>query len=169
MSPNFRLGLVIALVAVVVDQASKWWVLLDVMVPPRIIPVAPFFNIVLTWNRGVSFGLFNNDGNSGAWIFSILALIVILILLLWLRKANSPLVAASLGSIIGGAVGNVIDRVVHLAVMDFLDFFIGEIHWPAFNAADSFITVGALILIFDSLFPQNKTKAKLSDDKGSNN
>ena len=75
MSKSFRLGLTIALIVIFIDQLSKWWILVKVMNPPKIIQITNYFNLVLTWNRGVSFGLFNDEGNWGAWIFSILALI----------------------------------------------------------------------------------------------
>ena len=162
MSARLRLGLILILVVIIVDQASKYWILLRVMNPPKIISVTPYFNIVLTWNRGVSFGLFNNEGNLGVWIFSILALFIVVILLFWLWTVESKLIAASLGAIIGGALGNVIDRATHLAVMDFLDFHLGGMHWPAFNVADSFITSGAVVLIVDSLFSRRKAHTNIS-------
>ena len=163
MSSSMRIGLFVGTLAVFVDQFSKWWILVVVMDPPKVIQVAPFFNLVLTWNRGVSFGLFNNENSYGAWIFSILAIIIVIILLFWLKKAETKLISVSLGLIIGGAVGNVIDRVNHLAVVDFLDFYLGNNHWPAFNAADSFITVGASILIIDSLFVRQKKNNKIEN------
>ena len=163
MSSSIRLGLIVALASILFDQASKWWILVEVMDPPKVIPVTSFFNFVLTWNRGVSFGLFNNEGNFGAWFFSILAIIIVGILLIWLRKAETKVQSISLGFIIGGAIGNVIDRVNHLAVLDFIDFHLGSSHWPAFNAADSFITLGAAVLILDSLFSRQKNDDNVND------
>ena len=162
MTRPVPLGLLVAALAIGVDQATKWWVLLDVMNPPRVIDVTPFFNLVLVWNRGISFGMFSNDSMVGVWILSILALIIVGFLTNWLRKAESKRVAISLGLIIGGALGNVIDRVVHSAVLDFLDFYAGFFRWPAFNAADSFITVGAILLILDSLFSRDPNQSKLA-------
>jgi len=164
LSSSIRLGLIVALASILVDQASKWWILVEVMDPPKVIPVTSFFNFVLTWNRGVSFGLFNNEGNFGAWFFSILAIIIVGVLLIWLRKAETKVQSISLGFIIGGAIGNVIDRVNHLGVLDFIDFHLGSSHWPAFNAADSFITLGAAVLIVDSLFSVQK-----NDDNDNDN
>ena len=161
MARPARLGLLVAFVAIGVDQATKWWVLLNVMNPPRVIDVTPFFNLVLVWNRGISFGMFSNDSMAGVWILAILALIIVGFLINWLRKAESKRAAIALGLIIGGAVGNVIDRAVHSAVLDFLDFYAGSFRWPAFNAADSFITVGAIILIVDSLFSRGPNQSKL--------
>ena len=163
MSKSVRLGLTIALLAIFIDQLSKWWILVKVMNPPKIIQVTEYFNLVLTWNRGVSFGLFSDESNWGVWIFSILALIIVTILIFWLRKAETKLISVALGFIIGGALGNVIDRINHTAVVDFLDFYIGKIHWPAFNAADSFITVGAIVLIVDSLFGQQKDNSDVNN------
>ena len=163
MSSSIRLGLIVALVSILFDQASKWWILVEVMDPPKVIPVTSVLNFVLTWNRGVSFGLFNNEGNFGAWFFSILAIIIVGVLLVWLRKAETKVQSIALGLIIGGAIGNVIDRINHLAVMDFIDFHLGDSHWPAFNAADSFITLGAAVLIVDSLFSRQKNDDNVND------
>ena len=159
------LGLLVAVLAIGADQVTKWWILASVMDPPRIINVTSFFNVVLVWNRGISFGMFSNESMAGVWILSLLALIIVGFLINWLRKAESRRVAISLGLIIGGALGNVIDRAVHSAVLDFLDFYIGSVRWPAFNAADSFITVGAILLIADSLFSRgsDQSKIKLQD------
>ena len=155
------LGLLVAVLAIGVDQVTKWWILASVMDPPSVINVTPFFNVVLVWNRGISFGMFSNESMAGVWILSLLALIIVGFLFNWLRKAESKRVAVSLGLIIGGALGNVIDRVVHSAVLDFLDFYIGSVRWPAFNAADSFITVGAILLIVDSLFSRGPNQSKI--------
>ena len=155
------LGLLVAVVAIGVDQVTKWWILASVMDPPRVINVTPFFNLVLVWNRGISFGMFSNESMAGVWILSILALVIVGFLINWLRRAESKRVAISLGLIIGGALGNVIDRAVHSAVLDFLDFYIGPVRWPAFNAADSFITVGAILLIVDSLFSRGSDQSKI--------
>ena len=155
------LGLLVVVFAIGVDQVTKWWILASVMDPPRVINVTPFFNVVLVWNRGISFGMFSNESMAGVWILSLLALIIVGFLINWLRKAESRRVAISLGLIIGGALGNVIDRAVHSAVLDFLDFYIGSVRWPAFNAADSFITVGAILLIVDSLFSRGSSQSKI--------
>ena len=141
------LGLLVAVIAIGADQVTKWWIPHLSWTRPAIINVTPFFNVVLVWNRGISFGMFSNESMAGVWILSFLALIIVGFLFNWLRKAESKRVAISLGLIIGGALGNVIDRAVHSAILDFLDFYMGSVRWPAFNAADSFITVGAILLI----------------------
>jgi len=145
------IGLGIAAAIIALDQATKWAIVEVVMQPPRVIHVAPFFNIVMGWNRGVSFGMFNSP-DSSAWILSLIALVIVGVLMVWLVRSGRPLVAAAIGLIIGGALGNVIDRIRFGAVADFLDFYVGGYHWPAFNVADSAITIGAVILVADSLF-----------------
>ncbi len=147
-----RLGLITALIVLILDQTSKWYLLVSIMQPPRVIPVLPFFNLVSGWNRGVSFGMFDSDSPYVSWILSALALAIVIFLINWLRKSDRRHVSIAIGLIIGGAIGNVVDRTVHGAVFDFLDVFIGRYHWPAFNIADSGITVGAVILVLDSVF-----------------
>ena len=149
---RFALGLGLALAVVAVDQATKWWVVEHVMNPPRVIPVAPFLNLVMGWNRGVSFGLFNWDSAATAWALSVLALVIVAVLLAWMAKEDRATVVAALGLVIGGAIGNVIDRARFGAVADFLDFHAFGFHWPAFNAADTAISLGALALLADALF-----------------
>ena len=151
-----RLGYITAIVIIIADQSSKWWIFEKIMQPPRIINVNEYFNLVLTWNNGISFGLFNNDNEINALIISLIAVVIIIFLIRLLSKSKSRKLSIGLGMIIGGAIGNVIDRSIYGAVMDFLDVHINVYHWPAFNIADSGITVGALILVFDSLFSQRK-------------
>lgn len=164
----FRAGLGVALIVFGLDQATKWWIVESVMRPPRIIPVAPFFNLVMGWNRGVSFGMFNHDSPLNAWLFAGLALVIVVVLLFWLRKAERRLVGFAIGLIVGGALGNVVDRLRFGAVADFLDFHLGGYHWPAFNVADSGITIGAALLLADALFsrsekPKNDTPKRTSE------
>ena len=134
------------------DQLSKWWITDFIMQPPRIIPVTPFFNLVLGHNRGVSFGFFDGNSPLNQWLLSLVALAITATLVIWLARIDKPWVAVALGLIIGGAIGNVIDRLTDGGVVDFLDFHWGEHHWPAFNVADTGITMGAAALILDSLF-----------------
>lgn len=162
---SMKLGLAIASVGIIVDQASKWWIFLDVMRPPHTIEVTSFFNLVLTWNTGISFGLFNDSGSMNSWLLSLTALAIVTFLLFWLRKAENCWLAAGLGLIIGGAIGNVIDRATHGAVLDFLDFHISGYHWPAFNGADSFISIGAVIIILDSLFSPRPDENTMEPDE----
>ena len=166
---HFSIGLIIAVGLVAVDQLSKWWIVTNVMRPPQIIPVTPFFNLVLGWNRGVSFGLFNSGSSWNQWLLPVLALIIVAVLLVWLWRVENRLLAVSIGLIVGGAVGNVIDRINYGAVVDFLDFHAVGFHWPAFNAADSGITVGAIILVLDSLFAGPERHKKGDETGGSEN
>ena len=145
------LGISIAVLACMVDQLSKWLVMnvFTDVTPPLML--TSFFNLVEAWNTGVSFSLFDDGGVWGTILLSAFALSVIVFLLSWLRHEQSPLVQTALGLIIGGALGNVIDRVRFGAVFDFLDVHIGDHHWPAFNAADSFICIGAAIIIAEAV------------------
>ena len=147
-----RNGLSLAALVILLDQLIKYWITNIIMLPPRIIPVTPFFNLVLGHNRGVSFGFFDGNSPLNQWLLSLVALAITATLVIWLARIDKPWVAVALGLIIGGAIGNVIDRLTGVGVVDFLDFHWGEHHWPAFNVADTGITMGAAALILDSLF-----------------
>jgi signal peptidase II len=148
-----------AILGVIADQASKWAILevVGLRENPRNIRVLPVFDIVMWWNQGTSFSLFRTGEAWGPYIFSIAALAIIGILVLWLSRIVSPILAAALGAVIGGALGNVVDRLRLGAVADFLYFHIGEYGWPAFNVADSLIVVGIGVLVFDGMFLSHKT------------
>jgi len=150
-----RRGLAVAAVVAVADQLSKAWVLrlfTEQQQPvERMEPVTGFFNLVLTWNRGMSFGLFNNDATLNAAIFTVIAAVIVGGLLVWLRRAQEPLIGIAIGLVIGGAVGNVVDRLWRGAVVDFLDFHLGDWHWFAFNLADAAICIGVGLMVIDSL------------------
>ncbi|MEE2760033.1 MAG: signal peptidase II [Pseudomonadota bacterium] len=161
----FRFGVGVTGLAIIIDQASKFWILTIFEKSPLAITVTPFFNIVQTWNRGISFGLFNDGGEFNALILSLIAVAIVAYLLRWLWGTETLWIALALGLIIGGALGNVIDRAVHRAVLDFLDVHVAGFHWPAFNAADSFITVGAILLIFDYLFARGDDRNTMDDAK----
>jgi signal peptidase II len=117
--------------------------------------VTAFFNLVLVYNRGVSFGLFNSEAGHhaviDALIFSLVAALIVAALIWWLSRVSSRLLAVAIGLIIGGAAGNVVDRIRLGAVVDFLDFHIGTWHWPAFNLADSAICIGVAAMLLDGL------------------
>lgn len=161
MTPAVRLpvkiGLAVAVAIIVLDQITKVWILEGVMQPPRLIEVTPFFNLVLAWNRGVSFGMFNTQSDYGAYILIALALVIVAGMAVWLWRSESRWTGVAIGLVIGGAIGNVIDRLLYGAVVDFLDFHAFGYHWPAFNAADSAICVGAGMLILESLFVPRET------------
>lgn len=154
-----RLALSLAAVAILLDQISKWIIVEQVMQPPRVIPVTDFFNLVFTFNRGVSFGLLSSDSPWAPWLLSAFAVAVSIGLLIWLRSLGSRFAAVGIGLIVGGAIGNVIDRLRFGAVVDFLDFHVAGWHWPAFNVADSAITVGVIMIVLQGLFaPDGETK-----------
>jgi signal peptidase II len=136
---------------IVLDQLTKWlmssWLeLYDT------VAVVPYFNLTLAHNYGAAFSFLASAGGWQRWFFTLLAIVVSVVLTIWMKrlKANARLEAISLALILGGAIGNVIDRVLHGYVIDFLDVYVGTYHWPAFNIADSAICVGAVLLIFDS-------------------
>ena len=155
----YWIAAIAAVVGVMADQASKW-ALLNVMHmrdDPRDIYVSSFFNIVDWHNQGTSFSLFRTEADWGPYAFSIAALAIVVLLVLWLSRITSPILAAALGAVIGGAVGNVLDRLRFGFVVDFLYFHVGNVGWPAFNIADSLIVVGIGVLVFDGMFLNHKT------------
>jgi signal peptidase II len=158
-----RPGLIFAAAALALDQASKFY-FYDLLVADGrgAIEVLPFFNLVTVKNYGISFGMFNSGSAGGSIIFVSLAVVIVAALLVWLRNVTSSLVAAALGLVIGGAIGNVIDRLRLGAVFDFLDFHIGNWHWPAFNVADSAICIGVFLLCIDALFLTRASAKKAS-------
>jgi signal peptidase II len=152
------LGLAVALVVIVLDQGSKAWIL-GFFAERGGEPVAvltSFFNLVLTGNRGMSFGLFNTNAAMNTVVFTVLAAVIVTALIVWLRRAHNPLIRVALGMIIGGAIGNVIDRLMRGAVVDFLDFHVGTWHWYAFNLADAAICLGVIALLLDGLLARPK-------------
>ena len=145
-------SLLIATVVLLLDQLSKWAILEAVMPPPGGIAVASFFNIVLTYNTGVSFGLFQGEAAWQPYFLIAVNLAVAVALLLWLRKQDGRLLGWAVGLVVGGAVGNAVDRFHQPGVVDFLDFHVAGWHWPAFNLADSAIVCGVLLIVADGLF-----------------
>lgn len=150
------LGLSIAAAAVIIDQLSKYYVLHQLLGISAYIPYGSYFSVVRAWNTGVSFSMLNNYGHAGAYILSAIAVVIVLLLYHWLKKEDVRITQAALGLIMGGALGNVIDRLRFGAVFDFLDFHIADTHWPAFNAADSFICIGAAVIIAQALVAKFK-------------
>ena len=140
-----------ALVALA-DQLVKWWVMTEVLGDLRTIPLTPFLNLVPNWNKGVTFGLFNHSANPWMpYVFIGVAGAILFFLLRWLWQTSSMFVASALGLIMGGAIGNIVDRVRFGAVYDFLDFHYQGYHWYAFNVADSAIVAGVGLMLVDSL------------------
>lgn len=153
-----RLGLAVAAVTLVADQATKLY-FYDLLVIEglRFVEVLPFFNLVTVWNYGVSFGMLTNESQLGPWLFVAVALAIVAALLTWLRRAPSRMVAFALGMVIGGAIGNVVDRLRYGAVFDFLDVHAFGWHWPAFNLADSGISIGVILLLADGLLGDRRS------------
>ena len=150
-------GVLVIFLAVFADQLAKYFVDANI-VSGQPVEVFSLFNLVKVWNTGVSFSMFSHYGKVGAIVLSVLAIAVCLFLLHWMIKEKNMLKVVSLGLIIGGAIGNVIDRVRFGAVLDFLDFHIMDYHWPAFNLADSFICIGAGVLIIWEIFYKQKER-----------
>ena len=141
----------LAALVVALDQASKHWILNVFELPARgSTPVAGPFHLTMVWNKGVSFGLLRADVDLTRWALVAFSIMVSVFLAVWARDANRRLSAAALGLVIGGAVGNVIDRIRFGAVVDFLDFSRLWFPW-IFNVADAAITVGVAVLLLDML------------------
>ena len=124
------------------------------------VDLTSFFMLVMAWNRGASFGFLNGASEWVGWGFTALAAIVSGVLLVWMSRADNKLLVIALGLIAGGAIGNAIDRIRLGAVADFLYFHWGDWYFPAFNLADSAITVGAVLLAVESLFKRPRSSYK---------
>jgi signal peptidase II len=161
--PLTRLGLLVALLSAAVDQASKLWLLYVFNLPARApVRLTPFLDLVMAWNKGISYGLFQQEGPFGQWILLAIKVVAVALLMVWLARAGSRLTAVSLGLIIGGAAGNAIDRVVHDAVADFVLFHVttATIHfnWYVFNLADAAIVAGVAGLLYESALGDRAAK-----------
>lgn len=157
------LTVALAIVVILLDQLTKWWIVSVVMQPPRVIEITPFFELVLAHNRGVSFSLLRLDAAWGPWVLSAFAVAVVVWLFLWQRRAGSRLLSAAVGLVMGGALGNVVDRLHAAAVTDFIEVHAAGYYFPAFNLADSAITVGVVLLLLEALFSQReKPKSRAS-------
>jgi len=158
------LGLFIATLIIIADQLTKYWVYTHLLGDANYITYGSYFNVVKAWNTGVSFSMFNDGGMTGRILLVVVALAIVGLLTYWLKNEKDKYLSLSYSLIIGGAIGNVIDRVRFGAVFDFLDFHINNNHWPAFNLADSFICIGAVIIIIHSLFIEKRNLGE-SDEK----
>jgi signal peptidase II len=155
-STGLLLWLGIAVIVVLLDQVSKI-TMSRLLVFGQSEMITPYFNLVMVYNQGAAFSFLANSGGWQRWFFSGLALVVSLVLIWMLHKnASQRLFCWALTLILGGAVGNLIDRLLYGHVIDFLDFHIGTLHWPAFNVADSAITVGAALFVLDEFRRVNR-------------
>lgn len=148
----------LSVVVIALDQATKvaaeiWLQYHDP------VPVLPFFNLMLSYNTGAAFSFLADAGGWQRWFFVLLALGVSAVIVFWLSRLPPAQrwVAVALSLVLGGAIGNVIDRLAYGHVIDFLDFFVGQWHWPTFNIADSAITIGVAVLLIDGLFGGRRT------------
>lgn len=154
-------GLLAGLVVLAADQASKYWVLhgLDLPAVGQIV-LLPVLNLTFVRNSGVTFGLLSGSGTWSYLVLAGVALAVVVALGAWLRRAESLLVAVSLGAIAGGAVGNVIDRLRFGSVVDFIDAHLGAWHWYVFNVADAAIVCGVAALVLENVFPLSRRRER---------
>jgi len=139
----------IPLIIIILDWLSKDFVLTS-LIPQEPFEVTSFFNLYLTFNRGISFSMLRANSSQGVWILIALSLIICCAILYLYQKEKNVWSKVALMLIFGGALGNVIDRLRYKVVIDFLDFHIGDYHWPAFNIADSAICIGVALLLWQS-------------------
>lgn len=155
--PIDRQAMILVAVTLVADQISKQLLLGYLLGAGAVVPVVDgLFRLVIVWNRGVSFGLLGGDQALPPWVLSGVAVAVCIGLFVWLRRTERLLTGWGIGLVMGGAIGNVIDRAQWGAVFDFADFHIGHWHWPAFNVADSAIVVGVGLMLIDSLLGERQ-------------
>jgi signal peptidase II len=155
--PYSPLGLLVALATLVADQGNKLWMLYVYDIGAKQpVEVTPFFDMILVWNKGISYGLFQQDGLWGRLALVVFAVAVSVALIAWLARITSYLMAIAIGLIVGGAAGNAIDRAVHGAVADFYSFHAYGFQWYIFNVADVAIVAGVIGLLYDSLFGGHK-------------
>jgi signal peptidase II len=162
--PLSRFGLIVAALACVIDQASKAWVLYSFdLINLRAVPIAPFLDFALTWNKGISYGWLQQETALGQWLLLAFKVVAVAALWAWLARVGTRLSALALGLIIGGAVGNAIDRLVYGAVVDFillhLDTVNGRFNWYVFNLADAAIVAGVVGLLYESVIGESAVKA----------
>ena len=162
--PLTRLGLIAAAVVCALDQAAKLWLMFSFDLANKgLVHLTSFLAFVLTWNPGISYGLFPQDTDFGRYTLLALKTGAVVILWVWLARAESKLTALALGLIIGGAFGNAIDRLAYGAVMDFVLFHIDtetiKFAWYVFNLADAAIVAGVIGLLYESFFGGHAAKA----------
>jgi signal peptidase II len=153
------LGLLTAALILAADQISKWWILngLDL---PRLgqVRLLPVLDLTIVWNRGVTFGMLNGAGPWSGPLIAVVALAIVGALFLWLRRTRSTVTAIAIGAVAGGAIGNVMDRLRHGAVVDFIHAHVGDWSWYVFNVADAAIVCGVIALLIESQFSAERPK-----------
>lgn len=164
VGPWFRLGLGVTFAALVLDQLTKSWIIHVYDLPERgRVAVTPFFDLVMLWNPGISYGLFAQDSELGRYVLIGFALVTAAVLIVWIARTPNRLLAVSLALIAGGALGNAIDRMIYGAVADFVSLHAYGFYWYVFNVADAAIVLGVAGLLYDTLFPGHKIDAKQTD------
>ncbi len=156
--PFSPLGMGLALLVFLADRAHKYWMvsIWDIAARGRV-EVTPFFDLVMVWNRGVSYGLFTQESDAGRYGLFAFALMVTGALILWLARAHGRLFAVALGLVIGAALSNAADRLIYGAVADFFSLHAMGYYWYVFNAADIAIVAGVALLLYDSFANGHKT------------
>jgi signal peptidase II len=155
--PMSPLGLGIATLVLLADQLHKAWMLYVYDIGAKgTVTLTPFFDLVLVWNQGVSYGLLAQRTELGRWGLILFAFAAAIALVVWLARITSPLATAAIGLIIGGAVGNAVDRILYGAVADFFSLHAFGFEWYVFNIADTAIVAGVVGLLYESLFGGHK-------------
>jgi signal peptidase II len=148
--PASGIGLVVALLAFAADQGHKYWMLDIYRIAERApVTITSYFDLVMAWNKGVSYGLFAQHGTAGRLVLIAVSLVAVTGLLIWMANSLARLAGLSMGLIIGGALGNLTDRIVHGAVADFFHFHYAGYSWYIFNLADVAIVAGVIGLLLD--------------------
>ncbi len=161
-----RLGYLWAILSFVLDQAHKWWMLniTRITETDRLV-ITPFFDLVLVWNRGVSYGLFQQESLAGRLLLGAFSLVAVLALAFWLaRPDQTRITAIAIGLIMGGALGNALDRLIRPGVADFFSLHAYGFNWYIFNTADITIVAGVAVLLYDAVLTSPKTASKSSQD-----
>jgi signal peptidase II len=164
VTPALRSGIVAGVLALIADQASKLWLLFVFDIGRNgAVRVTPFFDLVLAWNTGISYGWFQNDSPAGAAILLAIKAVAVVLLAVWMARSHTLMATIGLGLIIGGAIGNAIDRFAYGAVVDFALFHVQiagkTFNWYVFNLADVAIVAGVIALLYDSFFGTPAAKA----------
>lgn len=162
--PQSALGLTLAVIVILLDQASKLWLIFGYELGRRgLVPLGFGFDLILTWNTGISYGLLQQESEIGRWLLFGFKVVAAVLLTIWLARVQTRLTAVSLGLIIGGAIGNAIDRLAYGAVADFVYFHAAfgpwEFRWYVFNLADVAIVAGVIGLLLDSMVLERAAKA----------
>ena len=164
LTSPFRPGVIAAIAVLALDQASKLWLLFVFDLAHRgAVKITPFFDLVLAWNVGISFGWFQNDSQIAQIVLMIIKAVAVIILAIWMARSRTPVATVALGLIIGGAIGNAIDRFAYGAVVDFALFHLqiggNTFNWYVFNLADVAIVAGVAALLYDSFLGVPAAKA----------